>query len=144
MEKDSVKKLNLFFKTEIKLTLRKSIELKTRQRQGDSISAYIFILVLEIVLPVTKSSKKINGLKIFKYEFIYTAYANDSMFSLKNQKSVIEVLKVFDRFSKVSVLNPNASKCEWQELKVWKGEVLNSLKILEIHFSYNKKLVKIK
>ena len=99
MEKDSVKN--------IKLTLRKSIELKKRRRQGDSISAYIFILVLEMVLPVTKSSKKINSLKIFKYEFIYTSYANDSMFSLKNQKSVIEILKVFDRFSKVSALNPN-------------------------------------
>ena len=63
MEKDSVKN--------IKLTLRKSIELKKRQRQGDSISAYIFILVLEIVLPVTKSSKKINGLKICQWFYVF-------------------------------------------------------------------------
>ena len=34
-------------------------------RQGDSISAYLFIIVLEIVFLFTKESKKINGLNIF-------------------------------------------------------------------------------
>ena len=33
-------------------------------RQGDLISAYLFILVLEIVFLFTKESKKINGLNI--------------------------------------------------------------------------------
>ena len=37
-------------------------------------------------------------MKIFEYEFLYTAYANDTTFFLKNQKFVNKDLKVFDRF----------------------------------------------
>ena len=40
---------------------------------------------------------------MFEYEFLYTAYTDDTTFFLKNQESVIDV---FDRFSKVSVLKP--------------------------------------
>ena len=46
---------------------------------------------------------------MFEYEFLYTAYTDDTTFFLKNQESVIEV---FDKFSKVSVLKPKTSKCE--------------------------------
>ena len=69
-------------------------------------SIVLFLLVLEVLLGVVKSNKKINGLKIFKYEFCYTVYADDATFFLKNQKSVIEVLKVFERSSKISRLKP--------------------------------------
>ena len=39
-----------------KLTLGKNIKLKKGTRQGDPISAYIFILVLEIVLAEIRSN----------------------------------------------------------------------------------------
>ena len=80
----------------------KYFNLKKGIRQGDPISTYIFILVLEVVFAVIKSNKMINDLKIFEQEFLYTTYADDTTFFLKNQKSVKEVLKVFDKFSKVS------------------------------------------
>ena len=41
-------------------------------------SAYLYILVLKVVFAVIKSKKTINVLKIFQYEFLYTAYADDS------------------------------------------------------------------
>ena len=81
-------------------------------RQGDPISAYLFILVLEIVFLFTKESKKINGLNIFDKTFLYTAYADDTTFFLKDTKSVIELMNIFDTFFNFSGLKPNKSKCE--------------------------------
>ena len=81
-------------------------------RQGDPISAYLFILVLEIVFLFTKENKKINGHNIFDKTFLYTAYADDTTFFLKDKKSVIELMNIFDIFSKFSGLKPNKSKCE--------------------------------
>ena len=46
--------------------------------QGDTISAYLFILVLEIFFIYVK------GLNIFKHELSYTAYADDTTFFLKD------------------------------------------------------------
>ena len=76
-------------------------------RQGDPISAYLFILVLEIVFSFTKESKKVNGLNIFDKTILYTAYVDDTTFFLKDTKSVIELMNIFDTFSKFSGLKPN-------------------------------------
>ena len=57
-------------------------EIEKGTRQGDPISAYVFMLVLEIVFLFTKESKKINGLKIFDKTFLYTAYADDTTYFL--------------------------------------------------------------
>ena len=121
-------------------------------RQGDPISAYLFILVLEIVFLFTKGSKKINGLNIFDKTFLYAAYADDTTFFLKDTKSVIELMNIFDTFSKFSGLKPNKSKCEIAGIGVLKGVqvalcgmrcidlVSNIVKILGIYFSHNEKL----
>ena len=68
----------------------------------------------------------INGkitTKYFKLEhyFFYTAYADDTSFFVKNQISVIKILKVFDNFSKISSLKPNKSKCETPGIGPLKG-----------------------
>ena len=121
-------------------------------RQGDLISAYLFILVLEIEFLFTKESKKINGLNIFDKTFLYTAYADESTFFLKDTKSVIELMNIFDTSSKFSGLRPNKSKCEMAGIGVLKGvqvvlcamryiDIVSSIvKILDIYYSYNEKL----
>ena len=81
-------------------------------RQGYPISAYLFIHILEIVFLFTKESKKINGLTIFDKMFQYTTYTDNTTFFLKDTKSVIELMNIFDTFSKFSGLKPNKSKCE--------------------------------
>ena len=74
-------------------------KLERGTRQGDPTSAYLFVLVLEIVFLLIKENKKIHGLNIFNHTFLYTAYADDTTFSLSNQQSVTEVIKVFEQFS---------------------------------------------
>ena len=83
---------------------------------------------------------------------MYTAYADDTTFFLKDKESVKKVMNVFDTFSIYSGLKPNKSKCEIAGISVLKGVSMelcgvectdltkNSVKILGIHFSYNKKI----
>ena len=45
-------------------------------------------------------------------EFLYTAYAHDTTFFLKDKISVFETLNILRKFSLVSGLSPNTTKCE--------------------------------
>ena len=121
-------------------------------RQGDPISAYLFIHILEIVFLFTKESKKINGLTIFDKMFQYTTYTDNTTFFLKDTKSVIELMNIFPTFSKFSGLKPNKTKCEIAGIGTLKmvqvavygmrcnDLVSNIVKILGIYYSYNEKL----
>ena len=119
-------------------------------RQGDPISAYLFILAFEVFFILVKSDKNVHGLSTFEHEFLYTAYADDATFFLKDLNSVKAVLCIANIYSKFSGLYPNLSKCEIAGIGVLKGAnvalcgmktldlVNESIKILGIHISYNK------
>ena len=133
-------------------TITNYFKLEKGTRQGDLISVYLFILVLEIVFLFTKESTKINDLNIFDKTFLYTAYADDATFFLKDTKSIIELMDIFDTSSKFFVLKPNKSKCEIAGIGVLKGMQLalcsmrcidlvsNTVKILGLYYSYNEEL----
>ena len=55
--------------------------------------------MLEAVFCVIKSSKNIKGLNILNHEFLYTGYADDTTFFLKDKISVFETLNIFHVFS---------------------------------------------
>ena len=126
-------------------------KLQKGARIGDPISAYLFILVLEMVFLSIKKNKKIKGHNISNHAFLYTAYADGTTFSLKDKESLVEVIKVFDIFSSFSGFKPNKSKCEVAQIETLKGAKMalcgikciglrfNIVKNLGIHFSYNKK-----
>ena len=130
----------------------KYFKLDKSTRQGDPISAYLFILVLGIVFNLIKQNKDIHGLTFFDYTFLYTAYADDTTFFLKDKESVKKVMNVFDTFSIYSGLKRNKSKCEIAGIAVLKGVSMelcgmecidlakNPVKILGTHFSYNTKI----
>ena len=113
------------------------------------ISAYLFIIVLEIVFNLIKHNKNIYGLTFFKHNFLYTAYADDTTFFIKDKESVNKVMNVFDTFSIYSGLK---TKRETAGIDVLKGVSMElcgmkcidltkySVKILGIHFSYIKKI----
>ena len=129
----------------------KYFKLNRDTRQSDPISTYLFIHVLEIVFNLIKRNKDIYGSTFFDHTFLYTVYANDTTFFLKDKESVKKVMNVFDTFSVYSGLKPNKSKCgiagfgvlKWVSMKLCGKACIdltkNSVKILGIHFSYNKK-----
>ena len=86
-------------------------KLQRGTRQGDPISAYLFILVLEIAFILIGNNKNVKGLNIFKNSFLYTAYADDTTFFLEDKESVTEVMNTFDKFSLFSGLKLNRTKC---------------------------------
>ena len=47
-------------------------------RQGDSVSAYLFVLCFEVLFLLVKANHKIRSLNIFQYTYLYTAYADDT------------------------------------------------------------------
>ena len=76
----------------------KYFKLERGARQGNPIAAYLFILVLEIFFIFVKINTKVKGLKIFRHQFLYTAYANDITFFLKDRKSIIELINELNTF----------------------------------------------
>ena len=87
-------------------------------RQGDLISAFLFILDLEVSFVLIKTNNKIKGLDIYGHNFSYTAYSDDSSFFFKNKKFVVEAFKFLDEFCFFSRLKPNKEKCELSRIGV--------------------------
>ena len=59
-------------------------KLEKGARQGDPVSVYLFMLCLEILFTIAKNNKDIKRLKSVGNTFLYTAYPDDTNFSLKN------------------------------------------------------------
>ena len=121
-------------------------------RQGDPISAYLFILALEILFHLIRSKPEIKGLAIFDHCYLYSAYADDTTFFLQDTISIKHMVDVFYLFSYFSGLKPNLKKSEIAGIGALKGVQVavcglrcidlnnDTLKILGTHFSYNEKL----
>ena len=118
--------------------------------QGDPISAFLFILALEILFILIKSKPETEGMTIFDYNYLYFAYVDDTTFFLKGIISIKHMVDTF--FLYFSELKPNLTKSETTGIEVLKRVQvavcsmrcidlnIDTLKILGTHLSYNKKL----
>ena len=121
-------------------------------RQGNPVSAYLFILCLEILFLLIKNNKYIKGIKMFENTFLYAAYADDSTFFLKDKNSTKELLNTINYFSSFTGLKPNLSKYEVAGIGALKGVKVaicgmkcigltkEAIKLLRVFFSYDKNL----
>ena len=102
-------------------TTTKYFSLGRGARQGDPISAFLFVLTLEILFIDLKSKPEIEGMIIFDYNYLCSAYANDTTFFLKDIISVKHMVENFLFFSYFSGLKPNLTKSEIAGIGVLKG-----------------------
>ena len=90
----------------------------------------MLILVLEIFV---KNNPKVKALNIFKHEFLYTAYAADTTFFLKDRYSIIELMSELNIFSNFSALKPNKIKCETAGIGVLVRVALCGMKCVNLN-----------
>ena len=55
-------------------------------RQSDPLSAYLFIIALEVIFALIKNKVAIKGIDLFDHTYLFTAYADDSTFFPKDTK----------------------------------------------------------
>ena len=108
-------------------------KLERETRQGDPISAYLFIIALEVFFYLIKANPDIEVLQFFSHTFLYSAYADDTTFFLRNEKSATEVMKTFDKFSLFSGLEINNAKGELLTLVSKKGLIWHSMEWIALN-----------
>ena len=124
-------------------------------RQGDNLSPYCFILVLEILLNVLRSDENIQGIKIenragengTEQEVKLSSFADDCTYFLRNKDSIGHLLQHIRNFSLISGLEINRSKSECLYIggEIDPGEdnilgipLVENLKILGYYFGHSK------
>ena len=107
---------------------------------------------MEVLFTLIKSKDNRNGTDLYNYSFLFTAYVDDLTFFLKYIVLVRILVDTYKVFSGLSELKPNINKCEIASPWILRGaqeavcglqniDLTNVIiKILGIHFSYNKKV----
>ena len=108
--------------------------------------------MLEILFIFIKKHPEIKGIEIFEHCFLYTAYADDTTFFLKDAQSIQNLVEIFNTFSLFSGLKPKLTKCKIAEIGALKGfqvavcgmkctDLCNeTIKILGTYFPYNSRM----
>ena len=93
--------------------ISKSIDLQRSCRQGDPLSCYIFLVVIECLLEKIRQNSSIKGIRVGGTEFKVSAYADDTLCfldgSVNSCRALFNDLGIFAKFSG---LKPNIGKTE--------------------------------
>ena len=81
-------------------------------KQGDPLSPYLFILVLEILFIQVRNDPSVQGFKIGEIEIKLSAFADDTTFFVRNKESINRLLNIMRKFGEFSSLHANVEKCE--------------------------------
>ena len=81
-------------------------------RQGDPLSGYLFILVIETLAQKIRVDKEVTGITIGHKAVKLTQYVDDLTIMVKNAISAEKVFYIFDKFENVSGLKINREKTE--------------------------------
>lgn len=124
----------------------KLFDVRRGVRQGDPLSAYLFIIALEVLLINIRRDKEIKGIVVENKEFKLTAFADDLTTFVHDTYSFENLSSTLNRFEICSGLKLNAEKTE----ALWLGTCCNRhqaplanidkinkpIKILGVYFTY--------
>ena len=81
-------------------------------RQGDPLSAYLFIIALEVLCVNIRNSNDIRGIKVDKEEIKLSLFADDLTGFLKDDLSLTNFLKLIEDYGTCSGLKVKHEKTE--------------------------------
>ena len=117
-------------------------------RQGDPLSPYLFILVLEVLAINIRNDTTIKGIEIDKQELKLVTFADDLTVFVADTESFRQLSVTLIMFAKCSGLKVNKQKTEVLNLgpsnitaeALGGGQVSKAVKILGIHLTYDRVL----
>ena len=108
--------------------LSKPIHINRGSRQGDPISAYLFLIGAEILTRLIQLNPNITGLKIKNIEFKLTQFADDTTLILDGSQhslqSALNTLKIYGNLSGLKI-NKEKTKVIWIERKKQSKDKIN-------------------
>ena len=125
----------------------RSFAVERRVKQGDPLSAYLFIKVLEILCIRIRNSKDFSGIKVDNEEIRLSLFADDLTGFLKDNVSLLNFLKFLEDYGSCSGLKINHDKSEimllgncaytLQQDNAVPGnlKIKKAVKILGVHFT---------
>ena len=96
-------------------------------RQGDPLSAFLFVIALELFSHALREDKEIEGVKIGNEETKLIQFADDTSPILKDKKSIKPLFNLLESFARVSGLIINVEKTE----VMWIGKKISSIEKIE-------------
>ena len=117
-------------------------------RQGCPLSPYLFILSAEILSNKIRQDFDVKGIKVFENEIKLSQFADDTTLFNADLVSLERALEIVNESGKLAGLSLNVKKTK----AIWLGKWANNrnrplcvkwfhtpVKILVVHFSYDKK-----
>jgi hypothetical protein len=117
--------------------------LKSRLRQGFSLSPLLFNTVLEFLTRTIRQQQEIKGIQIGKVEFKLSLFADDMILSLKILKILPKIFEILNFFGKVARCKINIQKSvvflytdnkHTEKQNQVKHPIYNSLKTNKLHW----------
>jgi hypothetical protein len=81
-------------------------------RQGCPLSAYLFLLIVEMLAVNIRNSQNIKGIKLRTKEIKICQLADDTTLILENEESILHVKNMLNDFEKISGLKTNMDKTQ--------------------------------
>jgi exonuclease III len=114
-------------------------------RQGCPLSAYLFIMVVELLANKIRNTKEIKGIKIGQMEIKIIQMADDTTVFVEDIESLNKTLEIIELFGLFAGLKLNKSKTEAMWLGKWRDSECQPIGLkwvkevhsLGIFFSYN-------
>ena len=85
-------------------------DVKRGVRQGDPLSPYLFLIVIETLAHALRNDENLKGIDFGKCEVKQILYADDMTIFLRDKDSVVSLQKLFQTFQEVSGLKVNLDK----------------------------------